>query len=268
MALFLSGRPMWVNRELAASNAFVAAWLPGSEGSGIADIIVRSDTGRARHDFSGRLAFAWPTTCDGNAQAADFPLGWGIAYRRPMAPRALTTACHLLDAEQAEITLFDRTLAAGIATMAEDRAGRVTLARLAGATPGGGFVATPIDRNAQEDGRRLEWRAPASLIVGLPPLPRPAASYDLLIDYQIVLAPSGKLSLAADCTECTMSIDLTSTLALAAQKGWRTSRLPLRCLAQPTLSALRLRGEAGVTLSISSLRLVSATSGAACGGPF
>ena len=31
VAIFLSGRPMWVNPEINASDAFVAAWLPGSE---------------------------------------------------------------------------------------------------------------------------------------------------------------------------------------------------------------------------------------------
>lgn len=268
VALFLSGRPMWMNRELAASNAFVAAWLPGSEGGGIADLVVGTATARARHDFSGRLAFAWPTTCDSNASADSFPLGWGLAYRRPMTSRPLDAACRSLDQDQADIALFDRTVAAGITTSAEDRAGRVALARLAGSAPGGGFVATPIDRNAQEDGRRLEWRAPASLIVGLPSLPKSAASYDLLIDYQVGAAPGGKLSLAADCTDCTTAIDLTSTLTVSAQKGWRTSRLPLRCLAQPSLSALRLRGGAGVTFSISALRLVPATSNADCAGPF
>src|SRR5262249_52301683 len=38
VSVFLSGRPLWVNPELNASDAFVAAWLPGSEGEGIADL--------------------------------------------------------------------------------------------------------------------------------------------------------------------------------------------------------------------------------------
>ena len=42
VSIFLSGRPLWVNAELNASNAFVAAWLPGSEGAGVADVIFRS----------------------------------------------------------------------------------------------------------------------------------------------------------------------------------------------------------------------------------
>src|SRR5690606_24864335 len=40
VSVFLSGRPLWVNPELNASDAFVAAWLPGSEGAGVADVLI------------------------------------------------------------------------------------------------------------------------------------------------------------------------------------------------------------------------------------
>ena len=39
VAVFLSGRPLWVNPYLNAADAFVAAWLPGSEGGGVADVL-------------------------------------------------------------------------------------------------------------------------------------------------------------------------------------------------------------------------------------
>ena len=51
VAVFLSGRPLWVNREINAADAFVAAWLPGSEGGGIADVLLRRADGRVQHDF-------------------------------------------------------------------------------------------------------------------------------------------------------------------------------------------------------------------------
>ena len=61
VAVFLSGRPMWVNPQINASDAFVAAWLPGSEGEGVADVLF-SAAGREQYDFTGRLAFSWPRT--------------------------------------------------------------------------------------------------------------------------------------------------------------------------------------------------------------
>ncbi|HEY4974376.1 MAG TPA: glycoside hydrolase family 3 protein, partial [Steroidobacteraceae bacterium] len=57
VSVFISGRPMWVNRELNASDAFVAAWLPGSEGAGVADLLFRQADGSVRQDFTGRLSF-------------------------------------------------------------------------------------------------------------------------------------------------------------------------------------------------------------------
>ena len=62
VAVFLSGRPLWVNREINAADAFVAAWLPGSEGAGIADVLLRDARGKAAHDFKGKLSFSWPRT--------------------------------------------------------------------------------------------------------------------------------------------------------------------------------------------------------------
>ena len=87
VSVFLSGRPLWVNPELNASDAFVAAWLPGSEGGGIADVLVAGADGKPRHDFGGRLSFSWPRTAAQlqlNKGDADyeplFPLGYGLTY--------------------------------------------------------------------------------------------------------------------------------------------------------------------------------------------
>ncbi|RZM10200.1 MAG: glycoside hydrolase family 3 protein, partial [Sphingomonas sp.] len=64
VAVFLSGRPMWVNAELNAADAFVAAFLPGSEGAGVADVLFADKTGKPAHDFRGKLSFSWPKRPD------------------------------------------------------------------------------------------------------------------------------------------------------------------------------------------------------------
>ena len=43
ISVFLSGRPMWTNPEINNSDAFVAAWLPGTEGGGISDLLFKTD---------------------------------------------------------------------------------------------------------------------------------------------------------------------------------------------------------------------------------
>ena len=88
ISIFVTGRPLWVNKELNASNAFVAAWLPGSEGGGIADVIFKAANGEIKHDFTGKLSFSWPKTTnqlilnrgDENYDPL-FAYGFGLSYQ-------------------------------------------------------------------------------------------------------------------------------------------------------------------------------------------
>jgi beta-glucosidase len=86
VSVFLSGRPLWINRELNASDALVAAWLPGTEGGGIADFLFKASNGSVQHDFTGRLSFSWPATAmpvrfttAGAPRGALFSRGFGLS---------------------------------------------------------------------------------------------------------------------------------------------------------------------------------------------
>jgi beta-glucosidase len=65
IAILISGRPMILGSSLDNADAFVCAWLPGSEGDGVADVLFGD------YDFTGKLSFTWPKT------AADEPLNYG-----------------------------------------------------------------------------------------------------------------------------------------------------------------------------------------------
>jgi beta-glucosidase len=86
VAVFVSGRPLWVNAELNAADSFVAAWLPGAEGAGVADVLFRAADGAVRYDFRGRLPFSWPRSAQPPAvdqRAGEpplFPFGYGLTY--------------------------------------------------------------------------------------------------------------------------------------------------------------------------------------------
>ena len=60
VSLFISGRPLVVNRELNISDSFVQLWLPGTAVEGITDVIFLNADGAIKHDFSGKLAYSWP----------------------------------------------------------------------------------------------------------------------------------------------------------------------------------------------------------------
>jgi beta-glucosidase len=87
VAVFLSGRPLWTNPELNAAAAFVAAWLPGTEGGGVADVLLRKPDGEVGHDFTGKLSYSWPRTATGaplnqGDKGYDplFAYGYGLSY--------------------------------------------------------------------------------------------------------------------------------------------------------------------------------------------
>jgi beta-glucosidase len=81
VAILFSGRPMILGGVLDQADAVVAAWLPGTEGEGIADVLFG--------DFrpTGKLSFAWPRSM---AQVARHPgdkeydplfgFGYGLSY--------------------------------------------------------------------------------------------------------------------------------------------------------------------------------------------
>jgi beta-glucosidase len=87
VSVFLSGRPLRTTHEIASSDAFVAAWLPGTEGAGVADVLFADRNGTARYDFQGKLPFSWPKRSSRTAGHADepdydpkFALGYGLTY--------------------------------------------------------------------------------------------------------------------------------------------------------------------------------------------
>ena len=80
ITVLVSGRPRLVTEELKSWSAFVAAWLPGSEGAGVADVLYGDKP------FTGTLPYAWPRTLeqvDTKVSATDlgeplFPLGYAF----------------------------------------------------------------------------------------------------------------------------------------------------------------------------------------------
>jgi beta-glucosidase len=90
VTVFLSGRPLYVNNLLNRSDAFVAAWLPGTEGKGVSDVLFRDASGNIHRDFTGKLSFSWPkSACQTPVNSGDanyaplFPLGYGLSYASP-----------------------------------------------------------------------------------------------------------------------------------------------------------------------------------------
>ncbi len=85
VSIFLSGRPLWTNPEMNASDAFVASWLPGTEPAGITDLLFQT---KPEYDFTGRLSFSWPKNAMQDQLNAIHPnydplfkVGYGLSYK-------------------------------------------------------------------------------------------------------------------------------------------------------------------------------------------
>lgn len=80
IVILLSGRPLIISDHLDKADAWVAAWLPGTEGGGIADVLT------GIHPFVGTLALTWPrdmsqvplSALSESGEDPLFPTGWGI----------------------------------------------------------------------------------------------------------------------------------------------------------------------------------------------
>jgi len=79
IVILISGRTLIINPELEESAAFIAAWLPGSEGQGVSDMLFGD------FNFQGKLSFSWPKTLSYEKKKKTakplFPLGYGLQYK-------------------------------------------------------------------------------------------------------------------------------------------------------------------------------------------
>jgi beta-glucosidase len=80
VTVLYSGRPVAANDLINRSDAFVAAWLPGTEAQGIADLLLAGADGRPAFDFTGRLSFDWPAgDCLPQQGGYQFARGYGLS---------------------------------------------------------------------------------------------------------------------------------------------------------------------------------------------
>ncbi len=280
VSVFLSGRPMWVNPELNASDAFVAAWLPGTEGGGVADVLLVPANGAAGYDFSGKLSFSWPRFVTQNVLNEYqpefdplFPYGYGLNYanganRLPTLHENAETSGN---GELHDESLFVYRVVKPWRLHLQSDGGpavEVTSNRASSGTDNRLTVAS-IDKDTQEDARQVAWSGggKASLVFSAQQSQDLsqylAQNASLLMDLRVDRAPSEPVTLAAQCGEqCEGSLDVTELLAgLPPTPAWSEVSVDLRCLAEAgtdfgRVSAamiLRTRGE--LELSIANLRI-------------
>jgi beta-glucosidase len=243
VSLFITGRPLWVNREINASDAFVSIWQPGTEGAGVADVIFKKADGSVNFDMKGRLSFSWPklpdqTPLNRGDKNYDplFAYGYGLSYadkntlgddlseEGPKAAEALDVMeifnRRPMDPWQLEIIGFQNDVVPMNSNTV--KASSLTI--------------QAVDRDMQEDARRVQWNGTGSGQVALSVGNRQdfinyfKSDSALVFDIKVDAAPSDITYLRLGCgSYCASDIDLTAPLKGFIGKGWQTVTVPLSC---------------------------------------
>lgn len=292
VAVLLSGRPLWMNPELNAADAFVAAWLPGSEGAGVADVLVGKANGAPRYDFAGRLPFPWPATAApaGGSFPVLYAAGYGLTYGKPARAVVLPEDPAIGAGPGAGIALYTAGhVVAPWSMMLRDTVAelRVTLDRedseggaLGVAADGRGAVAT-FHRHGELmiAGRTRDWSRPTTPDLALvvtyavesPPQGRVTLGLRCGRPYGAVPEPPGEASRRCGLEHGAMQ-DVTE--AMRAPPGtWHRLTVPLSCLREAGAdlrvvgAPFALAADAPFAVRLGDVRLAPLEHAAACGEP-
>lgn len=253
ITVFVAGRPLFVNDLLNLSDTFIAAWLPGTEGKGVSDLLV---AGTRQYDFRGKLSFSWPrSACQTPLNAGDagyaplFALGYGLRKGQRSALGQLDASyapggCGASDVfpvhGQADRASFPLAIRSGSEQLALG-------ADLNAAFRLPGISVQTAQVNTQQDAKLVSWSATAPGVGtgaasfaarGAQPMQLPpAAARDgaLQFDTIVAAAPQGKVTLAIQGT----ALDATRLFNRLAGKGKQSVKLPLACF---TARGLQLEG--------------------------
>lgn len=248
VTVLLTGRPLWTNPELNSSDAFVVAWLPGSEGAGIADVLFRAPDGSVAHKMTGLLPFRWPADAGqaqvvriANAPSPQFPFGYGLSYgdADKLGDDLPVPLVKQEDAKTADMMLFDRGPVAPWRLSIGDKAGWVLpVTGSSTQSAGGAILLSSFDRNVQEDSRRAEWSGSGVGQVYLHTSPAldltamQAAGGALVVDMLLTSRPTKPVELRMDCGyPCGAKGDITEVLKRAPLDVWFSLSMDLTCFA-------------------------------------
>ena len=235
VTVFVSGRPLYVNDLLNLSDVFVAAWLPGTEGKGVSDLLV---AGNKRYEFTGKLSFSWPkAACQTDLNVGDknyaplFAYGYGLTSTTRSTVGKLDATypaggCGVSNSfpvfSQADRASFPLTIRAGSQQL-------VLGADLNSTFSLPGVTVQTSQVNTQQDAKLVTWTGPATVEArGSRAMVLPAAaSANAALRFDTIVSgpPAGRITMRMGDG----SLDTTAMFKRLAGKGKQTVRIPLAC---------------------------------------
>lgn len=283
VSIFISGRPMWINAELNASDAFVAAWLPGSEGKAIADVLLTDVSGQVQHNFTGKLSFSWPDSplqivnrFDDDYQPL-LPYGFGLKYGdENTLPDDLSEISEVDLTSQNEVEIFTgKVMHPWKMQLTSDEQ---TLDIHSNSAALASIVYRTVDKVVQEDAFRLELAGKKNAGISFSTIN--GASEDLsravntssalLFSVKTEEKISAEVLLSMYCTKaelepknCQAGVDIGKELAKLAVGQWHNMAVELACFTQQgmqfeqLLSPFTLTSSDKLALAISDIHIAA-----------
>ncbi|WP_375278391.1 putative glycoside hydrolase, partial [Pseudoalteromonas marina] len=274
VSVFISGRPMWVNSELNASDAFVAAWLPGTEGGGVADVLLKTADGSVNHDFKGKLSFSWPKTAvqtTVNKGDEDYspllPYGFGLTYGdKNILADNLDENSQL---DNSSLTSMDILVGAPVAPWRLLLKSGDELLDVSSSTHEFGAIKYRTeDKVVQEDARQFNFngseKASAEIVTSFAEDTITYVEANGVISFDIKLnqALGNELSLAMCSGECGESINLANVVDSSLLSKWQSVSIDLKCFADKGVnfasltSPFSLHSSGKASVSVSDIKFV------------
>ncbi len=253
VTVFVVGRPLYANDLINLSDAFVVAWLPGTEGKGVADVLFKSPSGEVVHDFRGTLSFTWPkSACQdllnwGDASYAPlFAMGYGLKYgskveigkldepANPEVCGSVTALPLFIGQARAPYGLYASSASNG---WKEQQIGSDLNATFGVPETNPVLTLRTVDVNMQQDAKLATWSDGVAQIYLRSPQAVDMRSYVLAegaLEFDMVMMshPKGNVRLSMDCgSKCRGTVDLGNTFRAYGANVKQTVTIPLSCFA-------------------------------------
>jgi beta-glucosidase len=224
------------------------AWLPGSEGAGVADVLFTDAEGKTQYDFQGRLSFDWPANNlnrHDHEQPVDeflFEFGYGLDYKSsPQTFTKLEESLIVFD-ESIDITIFDKDTKSPWSLYVGDKSNWAT--KVSGNFTNSETKSISIsskDFRVQEDARQITWHGTQAQVYWQTKAPinlsqlrdaGGALSFMLKLDEKL----NGHANLRMDCGwPCSDSINISPLLQASPLNQWQNLAIPLKCFSDEKL---------------------------------
>ncbi len=289
VSVFISGRPMWVNAELNASDAFVAAWLPGSEGASVSDVLFSQVNGEIAYDFKGRLSFSWPANAEqttANRFDADYqpllPYGFGLSYLPKNKPQHKSQQENeemwILSDQLSEVSdnVYDELTTLKIFELAVKnpwsialQSGEQSSAVISNTQSLGAITLRAMDKVVQEDARTIIFDGSELASINIASnFPEDLRAYNeaksvLSFNIRLEATPTEPINLAMICEgACKGVIDITSLLVNNRLNEWQQLTIDLSCFKNSgtdfakVTAPFNLSSKGEVSLSFADIKLI------------